>query len=106
MTSTTLPISKLAEDVCAGLTKQGQKELPSKYLYDAVGSRLFEVITVLPEYGVTRAEDRILARHARDIAALVPNGVAIAELGSGSGTKTHRILMRDVPRASDALFPH
>jgi dimethylhistidine N-methyltransferase len=80
-----------AEEVCAGLGK-AQKELPSKYLYDAVGSRLFEVITELPEYGVTRAEDRILERHARDIAAMMPNGVAIAELGSGSGIKTRRIL--------------
>lgn len=83
--------SVFADEVCAGLAKP-QKELPSKYLYDAVGSRLFEVITVLPEYGVTRAEDRILERHARDIAAWVPNGIAIAELGSGSGIKTRRIL--------------
>jgi L-histidine Nalpha-methyltransferase len=92
MTPTTSAITLFGEDVCAGLLKSGQKELPSKYLYDAVGSRLFEVITVLPEYGVTRAEDRILERHARDIAARVPHGVAIAELGSGSGTKTRRIL--------------
>jgi len=83
--------SIFAEEVCAGLAK-AQKELPSKYLYDAVGSRLFEVITVLPEYGVTRAEDRILERHAGDIAAHVPGGIAIAELGSGSGIKTRRIL--------------
>jgi len=83
--------SVFAEEVCAGLAKP-QKELPSKYLYDAVGSRLFEVITVLPEYGVTRAEDRILERHAGELAAWVPNGIAIAELGSGSGIKTRRIL--------------
>lgn len=83
--------SVVAEEVCAGLGKV-QKELPSKYLYDAVGSRLFEVITALPEYGVTRAEDRILERHAGEIAARVPNGLAIAELGSGSGIKTRRIL--------------
>ncbi|MGA3201719.1 MAG: L-histidine N(alpha)-methyltransferase [Bryobacteraceae bacterium] len=92
MTPTTKVTTRFAEDVCAGLTKSGQKELPSKYLYDAVGSRLFEVITALPEYGLTRAEDRILERHARDIAARVPQGIAIAELGSGSGTKTRRIL--------------
>jgi L-histidine N-alpha-methyltransferase len=66
--------------------------LPSKYLYDAVGSRLFDVITELPEYGLTRAEDRILERHAKDIAARVSHAVAIAELGSGSGIKTRRIL--------------
>ena len=53
-----------AADVQAGLNQPGQKELPSKYLYDTVGSRLFDVITALPEYGVTRAEDRILREHA------------------------------------------
>ena len=43
-----------ASDVRAGLTRTGQKELPSKYLYDDVGSALFEVISRLPEYGLTR----------------------------------------------------
>ncbi len=69
MTPTTTVQTRFAEEVCAGLTKPGQKELPSKYLYDAVGSRLFDVITELPEYGLTRAEDRILERHTREIAA-------------------------------------
>ena len=59
--------SEFAREVCTGLTKSRQKELPSKYLYDAVGSALFEVISVLPEYGVTRAEERILGRHAAEI---------------------------------------
>lgn len=84
--------TRFAEDVSAGLKKPAQKELPSKYLYDAVGSRLFDVITVLPEYGVTRAEDRLLEKYAGDIAARVPHDVAVAELGSGSGIKTRRIL--------------
>src|SRR5580692_9313609 len=92
MMLTTTVLTRFAEEVCAGLTKPGQKELPSKYLYDAVGSRLFDVITELPEYGLTRAEDRILERRAREIAARVPHNVAIAELGSGSGMKTRRIL--------------
>lgn len=92
MTPTTSTSTRFSEDVRAGLMKAGQKELPSKYLYDAVGSRLFEAITVLPEYGVTRAEDRILEKRAWEIAARVPHGIAIAELGSGSGTKTRRIL--------------
>jgi L-histidine N-alpha-methyltransferase len=92
MMLTTTGQTRFAEEVCAGLTKPGQKELPSKYLYDAVGSRLFDVITELPEYGLTRAEDRILERHAREIATRVPHSVAIAELGSGSGMKTRRIL--------------
>jgi L-histidine N-alpha-methyltransferase len=92
MNLTTTVQTRFAEEVCAGLTKPGQKELPSKYLYDAVGSRLFDVITELPEYGLTRAEDRILERRSREIAARVPHAVAVAELGSGSGMKTRRIL--------------
>jgi L-histidine Nalpha-methyltransferase len=84
--------SAFAEDVRLGLTRSPQKELPSKYLYDDVGSALFDVITVLPEYGVTRAEERVLMAHAGDLARLVPDATLVAELGSGSGRKTRRIL--------------
>ena len=59
----------LAGDVRAGLLRPGQKELPSKYLYDEIGSALFEVISVLPEYGLTRADERLLRRHAADMVA-------------------------------------
>jgi len=83
---------EFAAAVRAGLSKQPQKELPSKYLYDEVGSALFEVITALPEYGVTRAEERLLAKHAGDIVAQLPHDAIVAELGSGSGRKTRRIL--------------
>ena len=58
-------VSDFAADVHAGLTKEGQKELPSKYLYDALGSKLFEVISELPEYGLTRADERLLRAHAQ-----------------------------------------
>jgi dimethylhistidine N-methyltransferase len=81
-----------ATDVRAGLTQPGQKELPSKYLYDNVGSRLFDVITALPEYGVTRAEERILREHCRDIVARLRPPLAVAELGSGSGQKARGLL--------------
>ena len=81
-----------AADIRAGLTHSPQKELPSKYLYDEVGSALFEVITALPEYGVTRSEERLLTRHATDIVAQLSPDVTVAELGSGSGRKTRRIL--------------
>ena len=59
------PVLEFAADVRAGLTRSGQKELPSKYLYDDVGSALFEVISVLPQYGLTRADERLLQRHAQ-----------------------------------------
>jgi L-histidine Nalpha-methyltransferase len=83
---------EFAADVRAGLTHAGQKELPSKYLYDDVGSALFEVISHLPEYGLTRADERLLQRNASDIVARLDAPVAVAELGSGSGKKTRWIL--------------
>jgi L-histidine Nalpha-methyltransferase len=66
--------------------------LPSKYLYDNVGSALFEVISVLPEYGLTRADERLLRCHAQEIVERLPKPVIVAELGSGSGKKTRSIL--------------
>lgn len=79
-------------DVVHGLTKSPQKELPSKYFYDELGSALFEAITVLPEYGLTRADQRLLIRNAASIAAHLGGIDTIAELGSGSGKKTRAIL--------------
>ncbi len=84
-------LTGFAADVRAGLSKP-QKELPAKYLYDEVGSALFEAITVLPEYGLTRAEERLLGQHANEIARWLPSRVAVAELGSGSGRKTRPVL--------------
>jgi dimethylhistidine N-methyltransferase len=88
----TQSIDSFAEDVRNGLGKAGQKELPSKYLYDDVGSALFEVITRLPEYGLTRAEERILRRHSGEIAECLTAHGMVVELGSGSGKKTRQIL--------------
>ena len=81
-----------AAEVRAGLTKPGQKELPSKYLYDEIGSALFEVICLLPEYGLSRAGQRLLRRHSADLVRRVPKPVVVAELGSGSGKKTRWVL--------------
>lgn len=83
---------EFASGVRAGLSRHGQKELPSKYLYDEVGSSLFEVISHLPEYGLTRADERLLRRYADEIVDRVAGPVAVAELGSGSGKKTRWIL--------------
>jgi L-histidine Nalpha-methyltransferase len=85
-------LAEFSSDVVVGLSQPGQKELPSKYLYDEVGSALFDVICVLPEYGLSRAGMRLLERNAADIVERVPGPVVVAELGSGSGQKTRWLL--------------
>src|SRR6266849_5443572 len=99
------PVLEFAAEVRAGLTRPGQKELPSKYLYDDVGSALFEVISVLPQYGLTRADERLLRRHAHEIVEQVPGRVAVAELGSGSGKKTRWLLQALCRRQHVSYFP-
>jgi dimethylhistidine N-methyltransferase len=95
---TRAPLTRqFALEVSAGLARPGQKELPSKYLYDSVGSALFEVICALPEYGLTRAEERLLQLHAREIVDQLPRPVVVAELGSGTGRKT-RVLLEALSR--------
>src|SRR5271168_3195420 len=98
-------VSEFADAVREGLTKPGQKELPSKYLYDEVGSALFETICVLPEYGLTRADARLLEKHAREIVGRLPSPVHVAELGSGSGKKTRWILEALSRRQKTFYFP-
>lgn len=98
-------ISDFAAEVRDGLTKSGQKELPSKYLYDEVGSALFEVISVLPEYGLTRADARLLRRYATDIVDRLPVPLVVAELGSGSGKKTRWILEALSRHQRTAYYP-
>ncbi|MEZ5855694.1 MAG: L-histidine N(alpha)-methyltransferase [Hyphomicrobiaceae bacterium] len=71
---------------------QSQKTLPPYLFYDARGSELFEAITRLPEYYQTRTEISILDANARDIAASIPDGSVLIELGSGSSIKTELIL--------------
>jgi dimethylhistidine N-methyltransferase len=85
-------LEDFARDVRAGLLKPGQKELPSKYFYDDVGSALFEVICVLPEYGLTRADARLLRDTADMVVARLDAPTIVAELGSGSGKKTRFVL--------------
>lgn len=80
----------LARDVQLGLGGC-PKTLPPKYFYDAHGSALFEQITRLPEYYVTRAETGLLEAHAEDIVARSAPG-ELVELGAGSVTKARRLL--------------
>jgi L-histidine N-alpha-methyltransferase len=98
-------VSEFAADVRESLTKPGQRELPSKYLYDEVGSALFEAICVLPEYGLTRADTRLLQENAAEIVSRVPSPVRVAELGSGSGKKTRWILEALSKRQKTYYYP-
>ena len=97
--------SEFAADVRTGLTKHGQPELPSKYLYDEIGSELFEAISLLPEYGLTRADTRLLQRHAEEMVARMPTPTHVAELGSGSGKKTRMILEALARRQRTFYYP-
>jgi L-histidine Nalpha-methyltransferase len=84
-------LDALRADVRAGLCAT-PKTLPPKYFYDAQGSKLFDEITRLPEYYLTRAETSILERHAAAIAGL-SRCESLVELGSGTSAKT-RLLLR------------
>jgi L-histidine Nalpha-methyltransferase len=76
------------------------KRLPAWLFYDDAGSRLFDAITELPEYYLTRTERAILARHAGDMLTHAAPGarVRITELGAGSADKTRLLLAAAVER--------
>ena len=79
------------QDVLAGLSRS-PKSIPSKYFYDAEGSRLFEAITRLPEYYPTRTETALLTQIAPEVAGRIPPGGALVEFGSGASVKTRLLL--------------
>lgn len=81
----------LAGAVLEGL-RAHPKRLPAALFYDARGSALFERITALPEYYLTRAELSILRAHAAQIAAALPGPRSIIELGAGTAAKTGVLL--------------
>jgi dimethylhistidine N-methyltransferase len=78
--------------------------LPSSWLYDDVGSALFEVITLLPEYGLTRADAKLLRSAASEIIRLSGRPAQVIELGSGTGTKTRHILEAAAAAASNVDY--
>ena len=71
---------------------QDPRQLPSRYLYDELGSCLFESICRLPWYAITRAEMRLLAAHGRKILETASPLARIVELGCGSGLLTRHLL--------------
>jgi L-histidine Nalpha-methyltransferase len=84
-------LESMAEDVRAGLTRKGLKQLPPKYFYDDRGSDLFDRITSLPEYYPTRSERALLNRRAPEIVEIT-GARELLELGSGTASKTRALL--------------
>jgi L-histidine Nalpha-methyltransferase len=88
-------------DIIQGLS-QNQKTLPSRYLYDDLGSALFEQITDLPEYYPTRTEQSIIEKYATEITRFT-GACELVELGSGSSRKT-RILLDAYTQLNRQLY--
>lgn len=86
-----ISLPSFAGDVEQGLSSF-PKTLPSKLFYDQAGSALFERITLLPEYYLTRTELEILRDRGTEIAQEVRPSVTVVELGSGTATKTTTLL--------------
>lgn len=99
--------SAIAQEVRRGLLRE-EKSLPPWLFYDEEGSRLYELITELPEYYPTRTERGILARHAADIAERAARGteadVHVVELGAGTATKTTLVLAAVVARQGRCVY--
>ena len=96
-------LDTFAADVVRDLQRQ-PKQLQARYLYDPLGSSLFDAICRLPWYRITRSEAMLLCRHARDIADRVAQrerDVSLVELGCGNGEKLE-LLVSALPRESRA----
>jgi dimethylhistidine N-methyltransferase len=113
----TPPITEAVRDFAGDVRRDlalSPKQLQSKYLYNALGSALFEAITHLPWYRITRAEGRLLGRFAPEMVGPLADPITLVELGSGSGEKVamlaealrsrrHRVLVHLIDISPDAL---
>jgi len=93
----------IALDVRQGLTAS-PKYLPCKLFYDQIGSQLFEQITELPEYYLTRTERSILEQYAGEILEQAGPSLTLVELGAGTAAKTRILIEELLQRQSRALF--
>ena len=83
---------------------QAPKRLPSRFIYDARGSRLFDAILEQPEYYIPRVEIALLREHGVALAALAGRGAYLVDYGSGSGRKARTLLdLLDAPAAYAAI---
>jgi L-histidine N-alpha-methyltransferase len=97
-------VASFADDVRQGLALRPYTLMP-KYFYDDLGSALFEAITHLPEYYLTRAERDLLATYASEIVGAFDTPLELLELGSGSATKT-RLIIDAILERQDTLTFH
>ncbi|MGN6629935.1 MAG: L-histidine N(alpha)-methyltransferase, partial [Candidatus Nitrosocosmicus sp.] len=95
--------NEFREDVLAGLCNGSQKSRPSKYLYDDLGSELFEKITLQPEYYPTRTEIKLLDNYAKNIINYIQKEIVLIELGSGSSRKT-KLLFDEILKKQKTLY--
>jgi L-histidine Nalpha-methyltransferase len=96
--------TRIGADVLRGLSAK-PKTLSPWLFYDDEGSRLFELITELPEYYVTRSEREIFAAHADEIISSAGDGhLSLYELGAGTATKTGLLLRAAVRRQSNVGY--
>jgi L-histidine Nalpha-methyltransferase len=89
--------ARLREELSAGLLASAASIAP-KYFYDALGSRLFDAITELPEYYPTRTEAQILRAHAAEIAQAIGTGRTLVDLGAGNCEKAGRLFATLAPQ--------
>jgi dimethylhistidine N-methyltransferase len=95
--------SPIAADIYDGLTRK-PKQLSSRLFYDARGSELFERITELPEYYLTRIERSILLDNADGVIAAAGADLSLIELGAGTATKTRILIEATLKRQSSLDF--
>jgi L-histidine N-alpha-methyltransferase len=105
-TATPVPANEaVLHEALTGLTTAPQKTLPPWLFYDERGSQLFEQITELPEYYLTRTERALFAAHANDIlSTTTSDNITIAELGAGTATKTGILLRAALRRQPKLLY--
>jgi L-histidine N-alpha-methyltransferase len=96
-------LQSVASAARSGLTAS-PRTLPPWLFYDEAGSHLFEQITVLPEYYLTRTERAIFAQHATAIVTALGTDITIAELGAGTATKTGLLLRAALTRQPALLY--
>ncbi len=95
--------NEFKKDVLLGLSDPIQKSIPSKYLYDDVGSELFERITLQPEYYPTRTEILLLDNYSNDLVKDISKEIILIELGSGSSKKT-KFLFTEIIKKQNKLY--